>query len=233
MCIIMQHVSSWHDARVAADNRSDEREATAGTGAPAARRWARPACISVADEYDRERYEADRADRRGIAGGGSRAVDRTAAGGVGGRNGLRHAEDRSPRRRVPAAATTMCCSCARPTDGLWTLPGGWADVNDSPSGAIRREIEQEAGFRVRVAKLAALYDRNAHGHTPSIFHSWKAFFLCEIEGGAGARQLRDRRGRILRTRRSCRRCRSAAARRQQVQRMYQHWQQRELPTDFD
>ena len=68
-------------------------------------------------------------------------------------------------------------------DGLWTLPGGWVDVNDSPSGAIRREIEQEAGFQVRVVKLAALYDRNAHGHPPSVFHSWKAFFLCEIAGG--------------------------------------------------
>jgi len=25
-------------------------------------------------------------------------------------------------------------------DGLWTLPGGWADVNDAPSEAVEREI---------------------------------------------------------------------------------------------
>ena len=26
-------------------------------------------------------------------------------------------------------------------DGRWTLPGGWADVNDSPSHAVEKEIE--------------------------------------------------------------------------------------------
>ena len=25
--------------------------------------------------------------------------------------------------------------------------------------------------------------RARHGHGPSVFHSWKAFFLCEIVGG--------------------------------------------------
>ena len=33
------------------------------------------------------------------------------------------------------------------SDGLWTLPGGWADVNDSPSEAVEREIVEESGFR--------------------------------------------------------------------------------------
>src|SRR3954471_16706679 len=32
------------------------------------------------------------------------------------------------------------------SDGLWTLPGGWADVNDSPSEAVEREILEESGF---------------------------------------------------------------------------------------
>jgi len=31
-------------------------------------------------------------------------------------------------------------------DGRWTLPGGWADVNESPSEAIEKEIAQESGF---------------------------------------------------------------------------------------
>src|SRR5688572_21797302 len=26
------------------------------------------------------------------------------------------------------------------TDDKWTLPGGWADVNDPPSGAVEKEI---------------------------------------------------------------------------------------------
>jgi ADP-ribose pyrophosphatase YjhB (NUDIX family) len=68
-------------------------------------------------------------------------------------------------------------------DGLWTLPGGWADVNESPSQAVEKEIAQESGFRARAVKLAALWDRSRHGHGPTLHHGWKAFFLCAIEGG--------------------------------------------------
>jgi len=68
------------------------------------------------------------------------------------------------------------------SDGLWALPGGWADVGDSPSQAVIREIEQESGFRTRVVALAALWDRDLHA-APGLFHTWKACFLCEIEGG--------------------------------------------------
>jgi len=32
-------------------------------------------------------------------------------------------------------------------------------------------------------KLAALWDRGRHGHGESLFHCWKAFFLCELTGG--------------------------------------------------
>lgn len=68
-------------------------------------------------------------------------------------------------------------------DGLWSLPGGWADVNDSPSEAVTREIEEESGYKARALRLLALYDRNRHGHTPYPFHVYKLFFQCEAEGG--------------------------------------------------
>ena len=29
----------------------------------------------------------------------------------------------------------------------WTLPGGWADVNESPAEAVAREVREEAGVR--------------------------------------------------------------------------------------
>src|SRR5882757_9337390 len=38
------------------------------------------------------------------------------------------------------------------SDGKWTLPGGWADVNDCPSHAVEKEIEQESGFVARAVK---------------------------------------------------------------------------------
>ena len=65
-------------------------------------------------------------------------------------------------------------------EGRWTLPGGWADVGESPALAAEREIEEEAGYTARAVKLLALYDRNKHGHTPYIFHAYKIFFRCEL-----------------------------------------------------
>ncbi len=64
--------------------------------------------------------------------------------------------------------------------GRWTLPGGWADVGESPGLAVEREIWEEAGYQARSVKLLALYDRNKHEHPPFIFHVYKAFFQCEL-----------------------------------------------------
>jgi ADP-ribose pyrophosphatase YjhB (NUDIX family) len=69
-------------------------------------------------------------------------------------------------------------------DGLWTMPGGWADVNDSPREAAEREVWEESGFRVKAVKLAAVYDRAKHPHEPPLpFHVYKMFFVCEILSG--------------------------------------------------
>lgn len=64
--------------------------------------------------------------------------------------------------------------------GKWTLPGGWVDVNETPSQAVEREMREEAGVLVCAKKLAAVYDRNLHGHPPAVFHAYKLFFLCEM-----------------------------------------------------
>ncbi len=53
-------------------------------------------------------------------------------------------------------------------DGCWTLPGGWADIGDSPSEAVVREVYEESGDQTKAVKLLAVYDRNdpRHGHPP-------------------------------------------------------------------
>jgi ADP-ribose pyrophosphatase YjhB (NUDIX family) len=68
--------------------------------------------------------------------------------------------------------------------GRWTVPGGWADVNDSPSEAVTREIREESGLITRAVKVLAVFDRERQGHTPPFpYHVYKLFFLCEwIEG---------------------------------------------------
>ena len=70
------------------------------------------------------------------------------------------------------------------SDGLWTLPGGWADVNDSPSEAVEREIREESGYVARADRLLALFDRTKHPHLPPFpFHVYKVFILCRLTGG--------------------------------------------------
>jgi hypothetical protein len=45
------------------------------------------------------------------------------------------------------------------SDGLWTLPGGWADINDSPSEAVEKEIIEESGFKAKAERMLAVFDR--------------------------------------------------------------------------
>ncbi|MGA4645168.1 NUDIX hydrolase [Limisphaera sp. 4302-co] len=118
-------------------------------------------------------------------------------------------------------------------DGLWTLPGGWADVNDAPSQAVRREVREEAGLDVRVTKLAMVLDRSLHPHVPPFpFHIYKLFFLCEPVGGScqpgtGIRQVsffpRSDLPPLSLTR----------VLPGQIQRLFEHALRPELPTDFD
>ena len=65
-------------------------------------------------------------------------------------------------------------------DGLWSLPGGWADVGESPREAVVREVFEETGYTTRAVKLLALDDRNKHPHPPYPHHTYKLFIRCEL-----------------------------------------------------
>lgn len=70
------------------------------------------------------------------------------------------------------------------SDGKWTLPGGWADVCESPSEGIVREVFEETGFRVKSNRLIAVKDRGLHPYKPQYpNHIYKLFFLCDLIDG--------------------------------------------------
>ncbi|MGY6029568.1 NUDIX hydrolase [Phytobacter sp. AG2a] len=69
-------------------------------------------------------------------------------------------------------------------EGKWSLPGGWADVGDTPSAAVCREVLEETGLEVKATKLLGVWDRNLHGHPPLPWHVYKLIFLCEETGGS-------------------------------------------------
>jgi len=69
-------------------------------------------------------------------------------------------------------------------DGLWTMPGGWADETDAPSEAAARECREESGYEVKIVRLIALKDRRRHAYQPrSLGGIYKVFFLGELTGG--------------------------------------------------
>ena len=70
------------------------------------------------------------------------------------------------------------------SDGKWALPGGWADVGESPSQSVEREAWEESGFNVKAKRLVAVDDRSKQPHMPLMhYHIYKLFFICEITGG--------------------------------------------------
>ena len=119
------------------------------------------------------------------------------------------------------------------SDGLWALPGGWADVNDTPSEAVEREIYEESGFEAKATKLLAVYDRRLHGHVPpSPRHVYKLFFLCQLVGGkATASHETDDIGFF--TEDALPNLSLGRVTESQIVRLFEHSRHPNWPTDFD
>ncbi len=116
----------------------------------------------------------------------------------------------------------------------WTLPGGWADVNQTPAQCVAREVLEESGYVVRVVKLAACWDRAAQGHHPAgLFSITKLFFLCEITGGAPATSLETSEVRFFAEAEVPADLSFGRVLPQQIARMFAHRRHPALPTEFE
>jgi ADP-ribose pyrophosphatase YjhB (NUDIX family) len=118
------------------------------------------------------------------------------------------------------------------SDGRWSLPGGWADVGETPSAVAVREAKEESGYDVRVTKLLAILDKARHDPSPTLWYTYKIFFRGELMGGAprtGHETAevgwfgRDELPALSVERNTLR----------QVARLFEHHDEPELPTDFD
>lgn len=69
------------------------------------------------------------------------------------------------------------------SDGKWAMPGGWADVGDTPADAAVREAKEESGFDVKPIKVIGVYDANRQSGPLELFHAVKVVYLCEIIAG--------------------------------------------------
>lgn len=118
------------------------------------------------------------------------------------------------------------------TDGRWALPGGWADVGEAPSESVVKEIREEAGLEVQATKLLAVYDRDRHGHSPHPNYVYKLFFLCTAIGGT-LQNGKETRGVGFYPETELPELSIDRVTAAQIQRMFEHRRNPDLPTDFD
>ncbi len=67
-------------------------------------------------------------------------------------------------------------------DDRWAMPGGWADLGDSPRSVAEREVWEESGYRVKAEKVIAVIDAN-HIEPFEFYHAYKIIFLCTLLEG--------------------------------------------------
>ena len=67
-------------------------------------------------------------------------------------------------------------------DDKWAMPGGWADLGNSPASVAEREVWEESGYRVKAEKLLAVIDANRI-EPFEFYHAYKLIFLCKLLDG--------------------------------------------------
>lgn len=75
------------------------------------------------------------------------------------------------------------------SDGRWSIPGGWVDVNCSVKENTIRELQEEAGIVAKAVKVIAIQDRNLHNSPRYVYGITKIFIECEYISGDFVRNI--------------------------------------------
>lgn len=68
------------------------------------------------------------------------------------------------------------------TDGLWTMPGGFAEIGISPKENVVKEIREEANISVTADGLYSIRHKARHDYDPDVRDFYKLFFTCTANG---------------------------------------------------
>lgn len=118
-------------------------------------------------------------------------------------------------------------------DGLWSPPGGWADIGESPAEMVVREVREESGYEVKPVKLLAVVHRASHTTTPVLWDAYTLFIRCELVGGAPRSDGLETSQVDFFHRDNLPPLSLSRATEAQVLRMFVHHDHPHLPTDFD
>ena len=71
-----------------------------------------------------------------------------------------------------------------PLKGYWSLPGGLVETGERLEDAIRREVLEETGLRVKPTELFGIYERIIRGKKGRVEYHYILFdYVCAVEGG--------------------------------------------------
>jgi len=70
------------------------------------------------------------------------------------------------------------------SDGLWTLPGGFADIGVSPSDNVVKEIWEESSLRTTIKGLYGIRHKAKHPYDQDVRDFYKLFFVCNCTDDA-------------------------------------------------
>lgn len=119
------------------------------------------------------------------------------------------------------------------SNDLWTLPGGWCEVNLSAKDNVEKEVLEETGLQVNAHKLVAFYDKLKQDHPPQWPHSYKCFFLCDITGGELLASTLEAQATGFFALDALPPLCAHRATARQIERCFVHHKTSELPTEFD
>lgn len=77
--------------------------------------------------------------------------------------------------RVAVFAEDKILMVKERSDGNWTLPGGWADIDKSISETAEIEVLQEATVVAQAERIVAILDRSRHDHPLTPYSIYKVF----------------------------------------------------------
>lgn len=66
--------------------------------------------------------------------------------------------------------------------GLWSLPGGWCDIDCTPKETAIKETYEESGYVIECTKLLAVFDRRQY-IKKSLYDVYCLYFLGNVVAG--------------------------------------------------